>query len=101
MVVPERRTALSREEEVCMRIHRHHNICLTALLLLIFAAGCGDPDKNVAAPPDPVAPPTVTAVTPPTGSTPICPNTPVVTATFTKAMNPSTLNPLTFTLSSN
>ena len=100
MVVPERRTALSREEEVCMRIQRHHNICLTALLVLIFAAGCGDPDKNVAAPTDPVAPPIVTSVTPPAGSTLICPNTAVVTATFSKAMNPSTLSTSTFTLSS-
>ena len=83
-----------------MRIQRHHNICLTALLVLIFAAGCGDPDKNVAAPTDPVAPPTVTSVTPPTGSTLICPNTAVVTATFSKAMNPSTISTSTFTLSS-
>src|SRR5438552_18433145 len=100
MVVPERRTAPSREEEVCMRIQRHHSICLTALLVLIFAAGCGDPDKNVAAPTDPVAPPTVTSVTPPTGSTLICPNTAVVTANFSKAMNPSTISTSTFTLSS-
>jgi hypothetical protein len=85
-----------------MRIPRHQNICLTALLLLTFAIGCGDPDKNVAslAPSDPVSPPTVTAVTPPAGSTLVCPNTAVVTATFSKAMNPSTLNTSTFTLSS-
>jgi hypothetical protein len=28
-----------------MRTHSNHKIWLTALLLLIFAAGCGDPDK--------------------------------------------------------
>src|SRR5579872_815726 len=85
-----------------MRTHRRQNICFTALLLLIFAVGCGDPDKSSApiSPASPVAPPMVTAVTPPNGTTLVCPNTAVVTATFSKAMNPSTISASTFTLSS-
>jgi hypothetical protein len=46
----------------------------------------------------PCPPPTVTSVTPPNGSTPVCPNTAVITATFSHAMNPATINTTTFTL---
>ena len=42
-------------------------------------------------------PPTVISVAPTNGSTGICPNT-VVVATFSEAMNPSTINTTTFTL---
>jgi hypothetical protein len=42
-------------------------------------------------------PPTVISVTPPNGTGGICPNT-VVLATFGEAMNPSTINTTTFTL---
>ena len=42
-------------------------------------------------------PPTVISVAPPNGSNGICPNT-VVVATFSEAMNPSTINTTTFTL---
>ena len=73
-----------------------------ALLLAVLAAGCGDPDKNASAtnanPGAPTTPPTVTTETPPNASTLVCPNTAVITATFSKAMNPATLNPTTFTL---
>ena len=44
-------------------------------------------------------PPTVTSVTPPNGSNGICPDT-VVLATFSEAMNPTTINTTTFTLTS-
>ena len=43
-------------------------------------------------------PPTVTLVTPPNGSTPICPGPAVITADFSKAMNPATITSSTFTL---
>jgi Ice-binding-like/Bacterial Ig-like domain len=43
-------------------------------------------------------PPTVTSVTPPNGSTLVCPNTAVITARFSHAMNPATINTTTFTL---
>jgi hypothetical protein len=42
-------------------------------------------------------PPTVISVAPPTGANGICPST-VVVATFSEAMNPSTINGTTFTL---
>jgi hypothetical protein len=42
--------------------------------------------------------PTVTSVTPPNNSTLVCPNTAVITATFSHAMNPATINTTTFTL---
>jgi len=43
------------------------------------------------------APPTVISVAPPNGTTGICPNT-LMTATFSEAMLPSTINTTTFTL---
>src|ERR1017187_5913595 len=46
---------------------------------------------------NPCVPPTVTSVTPPNGATGVCPNT-LVTASFSEAMNPATINTTTFTL---
>ena len=43
------------------------------------------------------APPTVISVAPPNAATGICPNT-LVSATFSEAMNPTTINTTTFTL---
>src|ERR1700721_162090 len=75
---------------------------IPAFLLAVLMAGSGDPDKNAGAgnPGDPLTPPTVTLVTPPDGSTLVCPNTAVITATFSKDMNPATINSpaTTFTL---
>lgn len=75
-----------------------------AFLLAVLAAGCGDSDKGAIPgagnPGAPLTPPTVTSVTPPDGSTLVCPNTAVITATFSKAMNPATINTTTFTVSS-
>jgi len=76
------------------------NIWIPAFLLAAVLAGCGDPDKNAGTgnPGDPLSPPTVTSVTPPNGSAPVCPNNAVITATFSKAMNPTTINSSTFTV---
>src|SRR5438034_7820956 len=63
-----------------------------AFLLAVLLAGCGDPDNSPGNAGDPLTPPTVTFVTPPDASTLVCPNTAVVTATFSKAMNPATIN---------
>jgi ice-binding like protein/Big-like domain-containing protein len=71
-------------------------IWIPAFLLAAVVAGCGDSDKG--APAGPLSTPGVASVTPPTGSAVVCPNTPVVTATFSKAMNPLTINMSTFTL---
>jgi hypothetical protein len=46
---------------------------------------------------NPCAPPTVISVTPPNGAPGICPST-AVSATFSEAMNPATINVTTFTL---
>src|SRR6202047_2529178 len=75
-------------------------IWIFALLLAVLVAGGGDTDKNSRASNAgaPTTPPTVTNETPPNASTLICPNTAVITATFSKAMNPATLNITTFQL---
>jgi hypothetical protein len=75
-----------------MRKSYKHQIGFLAFLLLIFSTGCCNPGTNPA-----LTPPTVTSVGPIAGAAGVCPNT-VVTATFGEAMNPSTINTTTFTL---
>ena len=86
-----------------MRKFKVSNIWISAFLLAVLVAGCSDSDKNATAanPGDPLTPPTVTLVTPPDGSTGVCPNSAPITATFSKAMNPATINASTFTLTLN
>lgn len=69
-------------------------IWFTAFLLTIFATGCGDPDKT---PNASLIPPTVLSAAPPDAASGACPDT-ILTLTFSKAMNPSTLSTTTFTL---
>src|SRR5438270_2165426 len=87
-----------------MRTLNIGKIWVSALLIaLLVIAGCGDPDKNganIASPIAPLAPPTVTNVTPPNGSTLVCPNTALITATFSKPMNPATITTSSFTVAS-
>src|ERR1700738_3428864 len=71
-------------------------LLIPAFFLAAALAGCGDSDNRTAGPGDPLTPPTVTATTPATG---LCPNT-VITAAFSKQMNPATITTSTFTLSS-
>jgi len=80
-----------------MRRHSSYKIWFTAFLLLSFAVGCGDADKNAVAVPA-TSPPTVTFVTPTNGNVGVCPNTAIISATFSKAMNQTTINGSTFTL---
>jgi len=83
-----------------MRTHSNHKVLLTALLLLGFAVGCCDPGRNPNAG-NPAAPqtlPTVVLVTPPDGNVAVCPNIAIISATFSKTMNPATINGSTFTL---
>ncbi len=77
-------------------------IWIPAFLLAVLMPGCGDPDKNPGAgnPGAPLTPPTVISVTPPDGSAGVCPNNALITATFSKAMNPATITNATFTLTS-
>src|ERR1700687_4680927 len=82
-----------------MRKFMVSKIWISAFLLAAFVAECGDPDKNPESPGRPLTPPTVTSVTPPNGSTLVCPNVAIISATFSKAMNPATITTTTFTLS--
>jgi hypothetical protein len=66
---------------------------LMALLLVAFVAGCGGGNGS---PADTTAP-TVSFILPANAATGIALNT-NITATFSEAMNPSTITPLTFTL---
>jgi hypothetical protein len=84
-----------------MRKFMVSKIWISAFLLVAFVAGCGDPDKNAGAgnPGAPLTPPTVISVTPLNGSTGVCPNNGIIiSATFSKAMNPATIDITTFTL---
>jgi len=83
-----------------MLAHGNRLNCLAAILLLSFAVGCGDYDKNANSgkPADPFTVPTVTFITPPNSNVPVCPNTAIVSATFSKAMNPATISTSTFIL---
>ncbi len=79
-----------------MKVMRRYNDLTIwfAAFLLVFSAGCSDNDK--AGVTQTVTPPTVISVTPLSAAT-ACSNT-LVTATFSKAMNPATINGATFTL---
>lgn len=70
-------------------------IWFATFLLLIFSAGCSDYDKSGNNPT--VTPPTAVSVGPLNAASGTCPNT-VVTVTFSKAMNPATIDLATFTL---
>ena len=78
-----------------MRRYNSHTIWFATLLLCIFGAGCGDPDKSGNNPG--VTAPTVVSEAPPDGAAGACPNT-IVTVTFSKAMNPVSINGTTFLL---
>jgi len=78
-----------------LRKENTRKIGFTALLALIFVTGCGDPDRSTGTPG--LTPPTVISVAPPNSASGACPNT-IVTATFSEAMNPATINTTTFTV---
>jgi len=88
------------EEEKLMCKLKVSKIWIPAFLLAVLVIGCSDPDKNAGAgnPGNPLTPPTVTAVTPPDGSLGACLNSALITATFSKPMNPATITASTFTL---
>jgi hypothetical protein len=77
-----------------MRTYNNYKICFTAFMLLMVGVGCSDPDKNAGAIPG-LTSPTVVSVAPPNAATGACPNT-IITATFSEAMNASTINATTF-----
>src|ERR1700676_5369884 len=77
-----------------------YKIWIPVFLLALVMAGCGDSDKRSGNPGDPLTSPAVTGVTPPSGSAAICPNNALITAAFSKPMNPATITSTTFTLTS-
>src|ERR1700690_1239678 len=87
--------------------HMHNSklgkIWISVVLLAGLVAGCGDADKNAGSlgPSDPLSRPTVLSETPPNATGGVCPNNALITATFSKAMNPATINTTTFTVSPN
>lgn len=78
-----------------MRRYSAHTICFMSILLLLVATGCSDPDESGGNPG--LTAPVVVSVAPLSGASGACINT-LVTATFSKAMNPATINSTTFTL---
>jgi hypothetical protein len=78
-----------------MRISDNSTAVFMIALILLFSNGCNDPDKNGAI--AGLTPPTVTSVAPPNNVIGACSNS-IVTATFSKAMNPATINSSTFTV---
>ena len=75
-----------------MRRYNNHTIWFAAFLLLIFSSGCCNPAAKPV-----LTPPTVISVAPLSGAAGVCPNT-TVTATFSVAMNSTSINGTTFTL---
>jgi len=78
-----------------MRKCTSYKVWLAAILLLFIPTGCQDSDKSAGIPG--LTLPTVVSVGPPNGTTAAC-GTTVVNATFSEAMNASTINSSTFTL---
>jgi Ice-binding-like/Bacterial Ig-like domain len=78
-----------------MRRYSAHTICFMSILLLLVATGCSDPDESGGNPG--LTAPVAVSVAPLTGASGACINT-IVAATFSKAMNPATINSTTFTL---
>jgi Ice-binding-like/Bacterial Ig-like domain len=78
-----------------MRRYNRLTICFAAFFLLIFTSACSDYDKPGTNPT--VTSPVASSLTPPGGAAGACPNS-IVTATFSKAMNPASIDGSTFTV---
>jgi hypothetical protein len=76
---------------------RISKLWIPAFLFAVVIGGCGDPDKTTGGPTSPLTPPAVVSVVPVGGATGICQGA-VVTANFSKPMNPATINTGTFKL---
>ena len=79
-----------------MRTFHNRKIWFISLLLIIVTTGCSDKDDTAGNPS--LSRPAVSSVTPPDGNLIVCPETSVVSATFSKPMNPATINSSTFTV---
>src|SRR4029077_3510518 len=84
-----------------MRKSKVRKLWTPAFFSAVALVGCSANTKPVGTPSNPgtsSTSPGVTSVTPTDASTLVCPNTAVITATFSKAMNPATINASTFTV---
>ena len=79
-----------------MHRYNNHKIWFAAFLLLIFSPGCCNTGANQGTNPG-LIPPTVISVAPVAGAASVCPNT-IITAAFSVAMNSTSINSATFTL---
>jgi hypothetical protein len=79
-------------------IARMNRTCLFLVLVLAMAQSTMHAIRTLGTASDPVTPPTVLSTTPFNGAMLECPNSMVVSATFSKPMNPATINNTTFTL---
>jgi hypothetical protein len=73
-----------------MRRYSAHTVCFMSFLLLLVTTGCSDPDKTGGS--LGLTSPTINSVAPANSASGACVNT-IVTATFSKAMNPATIGP--------
>ncbi len=76
-----------------MRTFKNYTILLAASLLLI-SAGCSDNNNTTSTN---TGAPTASSMAPPSGAGAACPNT-IVTAVFSEAMNPASIDATTFTV---
>jgi hypothetical protein len=75
-----------------MRRYNNPTIWFTSFFFIIFSTGCCNTGTN-----SDLTPPIVSSEAPLSGAVGVCPNA-AVTATFSKAMNPASINGTTFTL---
>jgi hypothetical protein len=80
-----------------MRKLKVSKIWIPAFLLAVVMAGCGDPDKSTGGATGPLTPPVVVSMLPAPAFMTACQGA-IVTATFSKRMNPATIINATFTL---
>jgi hypothetical protein len=73
----------------------NRTICFITFLLLMVSAACSDPDSSGNNPT--VTPPVVSSVAPISGAATACPNS-IVTAVFSKPMNPASIDGSSFTV---
>jgi hypothetical protein len=81
-----------------MRKLKSTKVWIPAFLMAGLLAGCGDADTRAGKPGDPLTPPAAISPNPLNGSVFTCANPVIINTTFTKAMNPATINTTTFTL---
>jgi hypothetical protein len=81
-----------------MRNSKVSRFSIAAFLFAVAMGGCNDPDRTAPGPGSPLSAPTVVSVVPVGAASGVCQGA-VITVTFSKAMNPATINTSTYTVS--